>query len=412
MAKLSVIIPVYNTDFEMFSKCLESVHNSSIKDLEVIVVDDGSSVDYSSLIKKYKNFKFFKNENMGTLEARLFGVSHATGDYVGFIDSDDALSFDYLEAMVTRATQTNADIVINDWAFWTEKTKHVCANDSTIKTNFIVENDMVLLRYFRAFGTEHSYYVLWNKIFRKSVIQGAVEKIKKLNLPKMLFAEDVLITFFAFSLAKKLANIHLGHYYYRIHNGQQIYISGSEKLESQIMSMAKVFEVMEAELKNTNRYDELSTRLYDWKKIMASSAYEVAKNSKYTDMFEKIKSAYGVKKLTKLPWVAHRPYAKHKLLPKNLDEIEEALQKVFFSNKHLIVYVKKHSYAFDELVIMKLLLGKRFDITHQKDSADVLMPKEKYSLKLKFIHNNFIYSVGMLLFPKGSKIRKKLKSKL
>ena len=117
MAKLSVIIPVYNTDFEMFSKCLESVHNSSIKDLEVIVVDDGSSVDYSSLIKKYKNFKFFKNENMGTLEARLFGVSHATGDYVGFIDSDDALSFNYLEAMVTRATQTNADIVINDWAF-------------------------------------------------------------------------------------------------------------------------------------------------------------------------------------------------------------------------------------------------------------------------------------------------------
>lgn len=412
MAKLSIIVPVFNTKVEFFVTCLESLKNLSVKGLEVIVVDDGSTENYDNLKKKYPNFKFFKTENKGTLSARLFGIEKATGDYVAFVDSDDKVSFDYYEAMLFMAEETGAEIVINNWAFWTERAKYVCQNDSTIKTNFISEDDGVLRRYFRFFGTEHSYYVLWNKIFKRELLLWVKNRIDQENLDKMVFAEDVLITFFAFSKASKIANTHLGNYYYRIHVGQEIFVSSEDKFFNQHLTMSKVFSLMEKHLKEIGRFDELSKHFYMWKNIMASSAYETAKHSKFKNKAREIKDIYGVKKVKRLPWVAHKPYAKHKLLPQNVEEVESAIQKVFFSNKHLVVFAKKRSFAFQELVMIKFLFGKKFDLASTKKVANFVMPKEKQSFKLKIIHNRFFYSLGILLFPKGSNIRKKLKSKL
>ena len=89
MAKLSIIIPVYNTLNEFLEECLTSIFESTLKDIEVIVVDDGSNKDYSKLKKKYLNkIKYFKTENQGTLKARLYGVKQATAPYVAYVDSD------------------------------------------------------------------------------------------------------------------------------------------------------------------------------------------------------------------------------------------------------------------------------------------------------------------------------------
>ena len=165
MAKLSVIVCVYNTNEKLFDDCLYSIFESSVKELEVIVVDDGSTVDYSNLKKKYSNAKFIKTENRGTLSARLTGIKEATSPYVCFVDSDDIVSFVYFEAGLKQITEKGADIVFNDWAFFTEKTRYVCSHDSSISGDFLLKNDNVLSKFFKTEGTEHSYYVLWNKIF-------------------------------------------------------------------------------------------------------------------------------------------------------------------------------------------------------------------------------------------------------
>lgn len=412
MPALSVIIPVYNTKIEYLSNCLDSIANSSLIDMEVIVVDDGSTIDYKELKEKYKNFTFYKIKNQGTLKARLFGLSKASGDYIYFIDSDDAISFDYLEAMLLKAKETGSDIVFNDWAFWTWRTKYVCANDSTINSDFCLSKEDVLYKYFSKYGTEHSYYVIWNKIFRREILLFVKEKIEELNLPKTVFAEDVLISFFAFTKANKISNIHLGYYFYRIHNEQQIYVSNASKLLNQILSMSKVFNYMENYLKEINRFDEISELFFKWKKIMSFSNYEVAKNSKYINLIDTIKNAYGVKKLTKLPKEAHRPYANHHLLPRNIDDIENKLKEIFLSTRKVKIYADKHSFSLDQLTKMKQIFNKEFDIVLEKKQAIIIMPKEIYPVKLRILHNYFIYSLGMVLFPKGSKIRKFLKSRI
>ena len=123
MSKLSVVICVYNTDEKYFEQCLKSVFDSTMNDLEVIVVDDGSNKDYSKTLKKFPKVKYFKTENQGTLKARIFGARKATGSHICFVDSDDTVSFCYFEAGIKKAEKSNSDIVVNDWAFHTEKTK-------------------------------------------------------------------------------------------------------------------------------------------------------------------------------------------------------------------------------------------------------------------------------------------------
>ena len=94
--RLSVIISVYNTPALFLNECLSSIVNSTLKpgDYEIILVDDGSELDYSDLVDKY-SLKYIKTEKLGILNARLTGIALSVGDYVAFCDSDDTVSINY-----------------------------------------------------------------------------------------------------------------------------------------------------------------------------------------------------------------------------------------------------------------------------------------------------------------------------
>jgi hypothetical protein len=204
----------------------------------------------------------------------------------------------------------------------------------------------------------------------------------------------------------------LGHYFYRIHGSQQVATNSKEKFLMHMEQMAKTFDIMEHELQVIGRYDEVKYNFLEWKKIISSQNYATAKNFKYEDVYDKIKVAYGVTKLTRPPKSADRSYAKHRLLPKNLQEVDDGLKKVFYSNKYLKVYAKRRSFAFVQLSSMKRVLGKRFDLVSKKADAIFVMPKEKYSIKQKIMHNPFVVMIGKKIFPEGSKLRNKIKSKI
>lgn len=412
MAKLSVVICVYNTDEIYFEQCLNSVFNSTVSDLEVIVVDDGSSKDYSKLLKKFSKIKYYKTENQGTLKARIFGVRQATAPYVCYVDSDDTVSFCYFEASLAKAEKTNAHIVINDWAFHTEQTKYVCTNDTTIKENIVLVGDDPLKKFISQAGREHSYYVLWNKIFKREILCQACDRVESLNLEKMVFAEDVLLNYFAFAQAKKAANVHLGYYFYRVHESQQIAVETEKKLVNHIESMTKVFDIIEKDLTKKSCFDEVKNYFQMWKQLLCSSNYQVAKHLKLKNLYSFILEKYRTCELKGMPSGHDKAYLKQRILPGNIDAIDTQLKKVYYSNRHLKVFVKKKSYAFEVLNKMKHLFKKRFDIVSNKYQANFVLEKEKVSIKQKILHNSFVYKLGMLMFPKGSRIRKILKSKL
>ena len=152
--KLSVIVCVYNTPKQYLCECLRAIRASSLRDIEICLVDDGSREDYSELVSRF-DVKYKKTENRGILAARLYGISMAEGDYIAFHDSDDTVSFDFYRPMIAAAEEKNADIVLNDWAFHTDKARYFCKQDLTISTDIDKKDgEILILQSEREFGFE------------------------------------------------------------------------------------------------------------------------------------------------------------------------------------------------------------------------------------------------------------------
>ena len=117
MTKISVIVPVYNTE-KYISQCLESLINKTLKDIEIICVNDASKDSSLDVIKEYSKkdsrIKFINFENnKGVSAARNAGLDIATGEFVFFIDSDDWISENYLEDIRNVMDEADSDLVFN-----------------------------------------------------------------------------------------------------------------------------------------------------------------------------------------------------------------------------------------------------------------------------------------------------------
>ena len=100
MPKVSVIVPIYNVE-KYLKKCLDSLESQTLKDIEIILVNDGSKDESGNIAKEWsegkENIKYVEKENGGLSDARNFGLKYATGEYVAFLDSDD-----YVENTIIR----------------------------------------------------------------------------------------------------------------------------------------------------------------------------------------------------------------------------------------------------------------------------------------------------------------------
>ena len=113
MKKVSIIIPIYNVE-EYLSQCLDSIVNQTYSNLEVILINDGSTDNCLEICNKYinkYNWKLINKKNGGLSSARNAGLKEFTGDYVYFIDSDDWIKEDMIEVLVSLLENKKADIV-------------------------------------------------------------------------------------------------------------------------------------------------------------------------------------------------------------------------------------------------------------------------------------------------------------
>ena len=132
MIKLSIIVPVWNVE-DYLEKCLDSLVNQTLKDIEVIVVNDESPDDSQTIIDRYvetypEKVKAFWKKNGGQGSARNLGLDHAQGEYISFVDSDDWISLDFCEKMYECAITKNCDVVICDMidVYPTHEVHHNC----------------------------------------------------------------------------------------------------------------------------------------------------------------------------------------------------------------------------------------------------------------------------------------------
>lgn len=112
--KLTIIIPVYNRE-STIEQTIESIENQTIKDFEILTVDDGSSDNSKNVIKKlmekYRNIRYIYQENAGVSSARNTGIKNAKTKYISFLDSDDFYEEKFVEKMLNKIEENNSDIV-------------------------------------------------------------------------------------------------------------------------------------------------------------------------------------------------------------------------------------------------------------------------------------------------------------
>ncbi|WP_066162160.1 glycosyltransferase family 2 protein [Aliarcobacter skirrowii] len=140
MSKISVIIPIYNTE-KYLDKCLNSCINQTFKDIEIILINDGSTDNSFEICKKYlkidSRIRLFNQENRGQGFSRNFGIIHSKSDFIFFLDSDDFIEPDTIEQLYNQVIFDKSDIVIGGWEKVNEDLNQI------IKTNPAIDVDVL-----------------------------------------------------------------------------------------------------------------------------------------------------------------------------------------------------------------------------------------------------------------------------
>lgn len=193
MIKVSIIVPVYNVE-KYIEKCLDSLANQTLKEIEIIIVNDGSPDNsqkkIDKYVKKHKNMKSFIKENGGLSDARNYGIKKATGEYIAFVDSDDYVTHDMYEKMYNKAKSGNFDMVVCDLNYiYSDK---IVPAYSNIKEDTIDIKNVML----------NIYPAAWNKIFKRKLFN------KKIEFKKNVWFEDVEFIYRLLPSIKTIGVVH------------------------------------------------------------------------------------------------------------------------------------------------------------------------------------------------------------
>ena len=207
--KVSIIVPVYNVE-KYLRQCLESVINQTLKEIEIICIDDGSPDNCGAIIDEYaqKDTRIvaIHKENGGYGSALNYGFSIAKGEYIGIVESDDWIAPNMYELLYNKAIETNSDIV---------KGTFYSVLDSANDYKRINPNLPKLSKYGCFTLTQHPEILnmhtsLWSAIYKKELIQNKIKVVEDIKP-----YEDLLFATEAYVLAKSICVVQEPLYYYR-----------------------------------------------------------------------------------------------------------------------------------------------------------------------------------------------------
>lgn len=244
MPKVSVCIPVYNVE-QYIGRCIESVQSQSLKDVEIIIVDDCSPDRSMEIVRRYakKDSRIKEiehNENHGLMVARCTGYMAAKGDYITFLDSDDTLAEGALESLVSAAIKENADIVSGTIKYIpNNRVPYLWPNKLQYGTDKISMYKSMLL--------DECGHNLCSRLFRRELLQDHQYE----TFEKATNGEDGILFYQVVDNAKKIVAVdHVVYEYY-----QNISSSSNVRLTERALSciaLGNLFRV-----KTAGKYEEL-----------------------------------------------------------------------------------------------------------------------------------------------------------
>ncbi|WP_288379287.1 glycosyltransferase family 2 protein [uncultured Acinetobacter sp.] len=282
--KMTIIMPAHNVE-KYISKSVDSILNQKLKELEIIIINDGSTDNTQSKINNFlekdnriKSIELnLASGNAGT--PRNIGLAVATGEYIGFVDSDDYITPSMFETLFNEAKIKNADIVSQSSFMRVEN-----GIDKKISIDYKEFYDIK-----DRLGIYRSNYFsnIWNRIYKKDLI-----KSNSIYFPNIYLSEDMCFSFVTHAFASRAVKVGgcFYHYNYNRENSTtelRTREKGFEVLDS--------FEMIECFFNNFNLYESLAKEIYEKKINSISYTYDRLEDSHKEEFLLKFKSIYNDK---------------------------------------------------------------------------------------------------------------------
>lgn len=201
--QVSIIVPVYNVERHL-RQCLDSLRAQTLRDIEFVCVDDGSTDGSLGILREYEaadgRFRVVSQENTGPGPARNVGLDMACGEYIMLLDSDDLFSPLLVERMLNRAQATSADVVVCASDELDDRTGRVGANPWALRVEYVPSEEP-----FAPTDTKGCLFHIfkgwpWDKLYRRLYLEE-----QGLRFPNMTNSEDLLFVYGALAHAERIA---------------------------------------------------------------------------------------------------------------------------------------------------------------------------------------------------------------
>ena len=210
MTKLSIIVPVYNVE-KYLPKCLESLIKQTLNDIEIICVNDGSMDNSLAILKEFASrdsrIKIIDNQHQGVAKTRNTGIEQSTGEYIGFVDSDDYIDIDFFEKLYNSATKSNSDIAIASILKHKKFFNIYNAKYTKEETAITIQDKIKLCE-----DKKHFFFYAWNKIYHSGFI-----KENNIKFSEGQIYEDVMFAIKALYYSNKIISVYGTKYHYIEH---------------------------------------------------------------------------------------------------------------------------------------------------------------------------------------------------
>lgn len=249
---VTVIVPIYNVSGYL-DKCISSIVGQTNKDLEIILVDDGSTDDCGVICDRYaqmdSRINVIHKDNGGLVTARKAGLDLAKGDYIAFVDGDDWIDRDMYQILLDKALSSGVDFVDSayshtednvvvehtgieaDYDFCSEQIK-------SIIENWMVDSDKALIR-----------STIWTKLFKADIIKRSYAEVPE----DMSFGEDIINYIALFKYAKRAKTLSVSYYHYNYRNNSLSNSSSVRKLRKLNEMLGTCMQMIERYYPYVNR---------------------------------------------------------------------------------------------------------------------------------------------------------------
>lgn len=278
--KVSIIIPVYNAE-KYIGKCLETVCNQTLKDLEIIVINDGSTDNSYEIINEYKNkdnrIITYNLKNQGPSKARNKGLEIAKGDFIGFVDADDWCEVTMFEKLYNRAIKNNLDMVMCYATTFNAQTQAFNYEDTYFSMKDFPEE--LKNKTFTYKDIKDVFFripvVAWNKLYKRELIVD-----NNIKFPDFLYFEDNVFSLHTLIKAKRIELLEENLIYYRQFTKHSITQKDETKLD-----LFRVFDEMENIIEKNDTENILKSRYINHKNNTFKYWSKRLKNEKIKEIF-------------------------------------------------------------------------------------------------------------------------------